>query len=363
MTVLIPILIITPIILFFYFCFKSIKILRKNSNTFIFEYFIFTLYIISIFIFAIGFLSSGASYKMAIAPNKSGYSPLGYEHILTLLVFFTLFLVSCRIIWLKGRNIPPLILVLALVFLIIGTLISLAILIQVLSIEPSNTNNECAWLFAITPILSIIISVLLFLKIINEETMVSNKRQYQNKILNFLNTTLAKTQYQPIWVVVLLIPIFIIITLILTLLGQDTNAMAKVFTETSTWHFSQQTHPPYLDHQGHYLCTVAACGNPKIVRPIRFGNRHVKVIIVNRQLMIANAYEEMIQDYLPKFHKLVRTIYDNYGYSFSKHINTPMRSNIIYFVMKPLEWFFLLKLYLFCKVPETKINNQYKKQI
>ena len=135
--------------------------------------------------------------------------------------------------------------------------------------------------------------------------------------------------------------------------------LVKVFTDTSTWMFSQKMHPPILDHRGHYLCTVAATGNPKIVKPLRLGTRGGQTIIVNRQLQIANAFEECIQDLSPNAHRLIRKNYDRHGYNISLYINSAMRSNMVYFAMKPLEWMFLIFLYLFCVNPEQKIQKQY----
>ncbi|WP_317167131.1 DUF6688 family protein [Winogradskyella wichelsiae] len=43
----------------------------------------------------------------------------------------------------------------------------------------------------------------------------------------------------------------------------------------------------------------------------------------------------------------------------STKINTIKLSNITYILMKPLEWFFLMCLYLFCNKPEEKIKQQY----
>lgn len=79
---------------------------------------------------------------------------------------------------------------------------------------------------------------------------------------------------------------FLIITLILVLFGQETNSIIKTFTDTVTWTLSQQVHPPVLNHRGYYLCTVAASGHPKIIKPIRMGQRNGRQIIVNRQLLI-----------------------------------------------------------------------------
>ena len=355
------ILILLLVFIYFHFSFKVIKKYRKKRKFIILEVVFASLYILSLFIFQLGFVFNSAPYNIAIDPIDSGYCPFGEDHMLTLIVFYILFFFSAILLWIKGRKLPPLTLVLSLVFLIIGSVICSIIILQVMGgISSPNKEHSVNELFALTPLLSIVISIVLLLKIIYEEANISINRQYKNKILNKFNTLLSKSQRQPLWVIGLLLPVFIIITLILTLVGQDTNSMMKVFTDTTTWTFSQQTHPPYLDHQGHYLCTVAVCGNPKVVKPLRLGDRHGNQIIVNRQLLIANAYEEMIQDYTPKFHRYIRFIYDKYGYPFSKHINTPMKSNIIYFLMKPLEWLFLLNLYLFCIDPETKINQQYK---
>jgi len=80
---------------------------------------------------------------------------------------------------------------------------------------------------------------------------------------------------------------------------------------------------------------------------------------VNRQLCIANAFEQLIEDKSPKFHRIVRALYDRYGYPISKNITTPFRADIVYIVMKPLEWLFLIVLYLFDINPENRIAMQY----
>ena len=123
--------------------------------------------------------------------------------------------------------------------------------------------------------------------------------------------------------------------------------------------FSQKEHPPILDHQGHYLCTVAAKGSPNVVKPLRLGTRGRHTIIVNRQLQVANAFEEWVKDVSPYAHRIIRRNYDQYGYNLSVKINSAGRSNITYMAMKPLEWFFVVCLYLFCPNPEQKIRKQY----
>ena len=96
-----------------------------------------------------------------------------------------------------------------------------------------------------------------------------------------------------------------------------------------------------------------------MVRPIRMGIRHGEKIVVNRQLCVANAFEDFIQEKTPRFHHFVRYIYDKYGYPISKHINTATKADITYIVMKPLEWVFLAILYMFDIKPENRIATQY----
>lgn len=150
-----------------------------------------------------------------------------------------------------------------------------------------------------------------------------------------------------------------ILEIIFILVGQGADAPIKAFTDTADWTFSQQIPPPPLEYDGHYLCTVAAGGHTKIVKPLRYGTRRGTTIIVNRQLCIANAFEDYIQEKLPRFHKFIRGVYDKYGYPVSKHITTPARADVVYFIMKPLEWIFLVFLYLFDVKPEQRISRQY----
>lgn len=114
-----------------------------------------------------------------------------------------------------------------------------------------------------------------------------------------------------------------ILEIIFILLGQGADAPIKAFTDTADWTFSKQLPPPPLKYEGHYLCTVAAGGHKKIVKPLRCG------------------------------------VYDKYGYPISKHITTPYQADLVYIVMKPLEWLFLIFLYLFDIRPEQRISRQY----
>ncbi|MDG2441442.1 MAG: hypothetical protein P8M19_07220, partial [Crocinitomicaceae bacterium] len=61
------------------------------------------------------------------------------------------------------------------------------------------------------------------------------------EFLNNLNTFLVQKNNLTLWSFILIIPVLLIITLILTLFGQEPDSLVKVFTETTTWRFSQKT--------------------------------------------------------------------------------------------------------------------------
>ncbi len=75
--------------------------------------------------------------------------------------------------------------------------------------------------------------------------------------------------------------------------------------------------------------------------------------------MVANAFEDMIMEKFPKFHKFIRDIYDRYGYPLSKLITNSYKADLTYILMKPLEYLFLICLYLVDKKPENRIRKQY----
>ena len=153
--------------------------------------------------------------------------------------------------------------------------------------------------------------------------------------------------------------IFVLLICILVLFGQRPDEAIRAFLETSDWNLSQKVSPPSVEYDAHYLCTVAVSGHKEIVKPTRVGIRRGQKIIVNRQLCVANAFEDLIQEKTPRFHHLVRYIYDKYGFPLAKCIKTAWEADITYILMKPLEWIFLIVLYSCDSNPENRISTQY----
>lgn len=297
-------------------------------------------------------------YYNQIDPIDFQYTPLSFKHILSFIFFYILNAVSSFYVWKKGKKLPPLSFTLAICSMIYWVIICIPWSIQFL--EHSNSYQNSDWIFMLAPLSFILFNLLLFIRVIKSSDSNPIRDQYKNKFLNYLNNKLIASQKTSTWILIFFFPFLLLILCILMLFGQYPDSLIKVFTDTSTWTLSQKSHPPFLDHQGHYLCTVAACGSPQIVKPQRIGFRHGNPIIVNRQLAIANAFENLIEIKFPKTHRIIRKNYDKYGYPLSKKITTSFGANLTYLLMKPLEWFFLVFIYLFSMKPEELIHRQYR---
>lgn len=337
--------------------FRGVKLLRPDvsKTTLTIEYIVFTIYFISNLAYILWFLSTKPYYER-IDIVDTEYELLASNHILPLVIFYILFVVSLFLVWTRAWKLPPMIILLCNCFLLIGVCISCKIVIH------GSANKEhggSTFLLSILPVMNIVLAFYFFYKLMLTGQEFAQNKVYKNKILNKINQFLSESLYMYFGVLVFAFPIYYLITLILILFGQDQDAMTKVFTETTNWVFSQKEHPPYLDHQGHYLCTVAAHGKPNLVKPLFIGIRHQKKIIVNRQLQIANAFEEIIQVKFPNLHRFIRKNYDQYGYNLSQKINNPFFSNMTYILMKPLEWVFLTFIYTVSLEPEKLIKKQY----
>lgn len=300
-------------------------------------------------------------YHVQLDPFEAQYTPISFKHVPSFIVFYALNLIASFFVWTRGKQLPPLTFTLAICSMIYWTIICIPWTIQFFnhSDPQENYNPASGWIFMLAPISFILFNTSVFISLIKNPDSNRVHHQYQNKFLNYLNNKLIASQKTSTWILIFFFPFLLLILCILMLFGQYPDSLIKVFTDTTTWTLSQKSHPPFLDHQGHYLCTVAACGSPQIVKPQRIGLRHGHPIIVNRQLSIANAFENLIETQFPKVHRIIRRNYDKYGYPLSKKITTRFGANLTYLLMKPLEWFFLVFIYLFSPKPEELIHKQY----
>lgn len=182
----------------------------------------------------------------------------------------------------------------------------------------------------------------------------------RGRLLDWAAATLADARRTPLVGFVLLWPLAGIAIVLQVLLGQEPDAAVRAFTETADWALSTKAGPPPVPGpDNHYLCTVAAGGHPALVRPLRAGVRHGRRITVNRQLLVANAFEDLVATRWPQGHRAIRATYDRHGYPLSRRITTQASADAVYLLMKPLEWAFVAVLYACDRRPEDRIARQY----
>lgn len=158
---------------------------------------------------------------------------------------------------------------------------------------------------------------------------------------------------------VITFPIFItVVQFIFIIFTGKPDSIIQAFVESGDGLFSQGRNDNYTPTT-EYICTIAAYGNPKLVKPLHWGHRHGSVIRVTRQLKICNAFEEMLAEKVPKTQKYLRKVYDGLQIPVDKWKKVTLISNTLYIFIKPMEWTFLIALYLLDKNPETKIARQY----
>lgn len=164
----------------------------------------------------------------------------------------------------------------------------------------------------------------------------------------------------------ILVPVLILFSLFLMLFGQKPDSLIRSFTDTYKHGFSQLDHLcENVECGGHFLCSVGANGHKKVVKPIRYGERNGSKIICTRQLLISNAFEELVQEKTPGLHRLIRRNYNRVGNLIHRHyhfFNNKFVSDTVYILMKPLELLFVVSLYLFDRKPENRIAMQYLKK-
>lgn len=301
-------------------------------------------------------LEEAGDWKEAIYPNQYHYS-LSPRYWAVALIVIVGFIGYFVLLYESAEKLPPLIAVLSICMLILMNVFQLVYAVQL----SKNVDRIDCLLYVYHANILILSARIIQKHMVEEVEILKNRISEGNgrKGINaFVNKIDSISKYS-ICIFIALFFVIAIIEIIFVLMGQGIDAPIKIFTDTADWTFSKQIPPPPLEYKGHYLCTVAAGGHRKIVKPIRLGTRRNATIVVNRQLCVANAFEEMLQERVPGLHRRVRLFYDSYGYPVSKVITTPLRADLIYLMMKPMEWIFLIALYMVDSRPEQRIARQY----
>jgi len=284
--------------------------------------------------------------------NAEIHAPVATWTWPTLLTVAGVFLVGYLILRLRSiHRLPPLLATLAIGGLYLGAVVLIAWCVQVIQRYPLL----CLWPVNLVLIVAKVIKEV----ILDWQEEPHEAPQGKPAVIMFLYRIMMKAKNWP-WIGLLCaLPLLGIVIAVLTLFGQAPDSIIQAWTQTSDWTLSQQVAPQNIYYDLHYLCTVAAGGHRKLVKPLREGKRHGHKVLVNRQLCVANAFEQVLQERLPRTHCLIRGIYDRYGYPIAKHIRSAYVADAVWLLMKPLEWLFLIVLYMVDVKPENRIAVQY----
>ncbi len=261
--------------------------------------------------------------------------------------------------WYKHELLSPILEVIVNVFLLIGIVINVVLLFHV---------EFYLAMMACVPIILLFIKRLhlnhkMFIEEYNETY--NSQKFFIQKYAWLILSSRPIVKFPALFL--LCFPVIVILSSILLLFGQKPDSAIRAFTDTYKHGLSQLDHLcENVECGGHFLCSVAANGHSTLVKPIRYGARNGGKIICNRQLLISNAFEELIEQKLPKAHRFIRRNYNKVGNVIHRYysiFNNKFVSDTLYILMKPLEWFFLLTLYTFDKKPESRIAQQYMHKI
>ena len=327
-------------------------------------------------VFDIIVFSVGSIYEwlyLAVQKNLEGYdwqeqlyngarhTPIYSKASITVFTVFLISIIGYFVLqYVRIEKTPPLVVVFSISAIYLGLIQLIVFTIQVFDISPDQSDRLDLYLLVL-PACCILIAARTVLRKIHEwNAMQMEMSKIEEKpILTIAQQIMENAKLWPVLAILLMFPLLGMIIMVLVVFGQAPDSIIKAWTETSDWALSQRQAPPNLYYDEHYLCTVAAGGHRRIVKPLRKGVRHGHEVIVNRQLCIANAFEEVIQEKTPGFHKTVRTFYDKYGFPVAKLIRKKWQADLVYIMMKPLEWIFLLVLYSTDVHPENRIAVQY----
>ncbi len=294
------------------------------------------------------------------------YTPINHDHLLTISILYGIAALAFCMSEYKTEELPPMLRAFSLVGMAQGFILCIVLSIQLggfmfVGLIPIGITFPalCPPLFALLLFISIKKDLTSFEEMDEEgNSMLDSEILDDSFMLRTARKVLKKSNTMNPLVLFLCIPFMAIQQAILILFGQQPDSFIRAFTETATYTFSQHLPPP-PPSTDHYLCTIAARGHYNLVQPTRVGWRGGRKIYVNRQLMIANAFEEWLEDYVPLSHAALRWCYERTGKPLNNCVKNKWLSSIFYVIMKPWEWFFLTWLYCLDKQPESRIQRQY----
>jgi hypothetical protein len=283
--------------------------------------------------------------------DSAAFAP---EHRLTVWVFVVTTVVCFFLAKYLDRNWPPLLYVIINGMLLLGFVFNIFLLLHEQALFAYFTG-------------SIQLNLLLAMYTIASED--SKSKEFVNlEIPNwFIKLQNLEAFYKYPIMGIITAPIYYVINMLLILFGQQPDSMIKAFTETYKHNFSK------LDYEcidvvcggGCYVFTAANYGHQKLVKPQRIGYLGTSKVICNRQVLVANAFEQLLQNRCQRIHAVLRQGYDAFGRHLVNHpkfYKNKYVASLMYLSLKPIEWMFLVVIYTVHRQPESLIHGQYLNQ-
>lgn len=338
---------------FFYYSYATADNITQNTLK---EVFGFLYRVIFILIFPLFYLVKMDPWVNDCCSDTATFSP---EHKLTIYVLIGLSVIAFFVTAYRKNIFPPIPEAILNSCLIIGLIVSILVAIQL-----CNELSLLGLAFCIPIMVAFFIALKDNHKILRkyaEETNFNPSNKPEQLAWQALTS-----DNKFLYLFILCFPILFLIVIVLILFGQKPDSVIRVFTDTYKQTFSQLDYEcDNVECGGHFLCSVAANGHKDVVKPIRYGERLGGVIICNRQLLVANAFEELLWKKAPKAHNYIRTRYNRVGDMIHKYyyvFDNKFVADFIYILMKPLELVFWLTLYTCERNPENRIAKQYLKR-
>lgn len=290
--------------------------------------------------------------------DSAFFSP---DHKLSIYALIGLSTVSLILSHFRKNIFPPIPELLINIFLIIGIAINVFMIVHLMG---SERNSAFLSLLGNLPIICMLLTCLKKNHDLALDFLKKSSSENETLKIKWFYSIIQMNPWLKFPLLgILSAPVLAIYSSLMLLFGQKPDSLIRAFTDTYFYGLSQWNH--MCDNVicgGHFLCSVAALGDKKLVKPIRFGVRGGAPILCNRQLLVSNAFEEWLEDNLPLTHRVIRRNYNKVGSYIHKHYGIFQRrtvSNSVYLLMKPLEWCFLFFLYCVERNPENRIAKQY----
>ena len=292
--------------------------------------------------------------------------PLDWRHILSVFAFLTTSIYLYFLSRTKKERVAPLVLVLIPPALTVGMGLCL---IQFLHYLPFASLGMAVLMspmgllsVLVFPIFCLIQALILFATQLYIQTTY-NMKQGAVCADNPLLHKLYRFYFGPAHIIaqLLVFPFFLTVgQFVLLLAAQQPDSLLQAFLQSQDGLFSQgRCEQCVSSPNADYICTIAGFGTRSLVKPLYWGRRQGQLIRVTRQLQVCNAFEELLAERFPRLQRALRGGYDSLQIPVEKWKHVRAIANGLYVLVKPLEWTFLLALYLFDRQPETRIARQY----